>query len=87
MVSAYIDDLYVDKNIMAATTAREKLAHFVLVCKDPGQLEDGARVLGLEVWENVFSLCRKLVGHLHVCSWLWAAASVIKWQATVVMKG
>lgn len=48
-VSAYIDDLYVDKSILAATMVLEELA-FGPVCKDPDQLEDGACVLVLEVW-------------------------------------
>ena len=47
--SAYIDDIYVNEDVMPATRVREQLARFGLECKDPERLEDGARVLGLAV--------------------------------------
>ena len=47
--SAYIDDIYVNENVMPVTHIREHLARFGLECKDPEQLEDGTRVLGLVV--------------------------------------
>ena len=47
--SAYIDDIYVNEDVVAATRVREHLAQFGLKCKDPERLGDGARVLGLAV--------------------------------------
>ena len=47
--SAYIDDIYVNESISSASRVRAKMAEFGLSCKDPERLEDGARVLGLEV--------------------------------------
>ena len=38
---AYIDDIYVNKDVMPATRVREHLARFGLECKDPERLEDG----------------------------------------------
>ena len=43
--SAYIDNIYVNKDVMPATHFREHLARFGLEYKDPERLEDGARVL------------------------------------------
>ena len=45
--SAYIDDIYVNEDVMPVTCVREHLARFGHECKDLEQLEDGARVLGL----------------------------------------
>ena len=45
--SAYLDDIYVNE---------AKLALFGSICKDPERLEDGARVLGLDVHGKQWSL-------------------------------
>ena len=47
--STYINDIYINEDIVPATRVREHLVQFGLKCKDPEQLEDGARVLGLVV--------------------------------------
>ena len=47
--SAYIDNIYVNEDVMPATSVREHLARFGLECKDSERLDDGARVLGLAV--------------------------------------
>ena len=47
--SAYLDDIYVNEGIVPASRVQAKLAQFGLICKDPERLEDGARVLGLDV--------------------------------------
>ena len=47
--SAYIDDIYVNEDVMPATCVREYLARFGLECKDPEWLEAGARVLELAI--------------------------------------
>ena len=57
--SAYIDDVYVNEDIAPASQVRATLARFGLVCKDPVRLEDGARVLGLNVWGEHGSLLWK----------------------------
>ena len=48
-ISAYLDDIYVNEDIMSSLHVKAKLAQFGLICKDPERLEDGARVLGLDV--------------------------------------
>ena len=48
-VSAYIDDIYVDEDVVPATHVREDLVQFGLKCKDMEWLEDGTRLLGLTV--------------------------------------
>ena len=47
--SAYIDDIYVNEDVMPAIHVREHLARFGLECKDQERLEDGVRVLGFAV--------------------------------------
>ena len=47
--SVYIDNIYVNKDVLPVSHIREHLARFELECKDPERLEDGARVLGLAV--------------------------------------
>ena len=47
--SAYLDDIYVNEDVVSSSRVRSKLAGFALICKDPERLEDGARVLGLNV--------------------------------------
>ena len=43
---AYLDDIYVNEDIVSSLHVKAKLAQFGLICKDPERLEDGARVLG-----------------------------------------
>ena len=47
--SAYLDDIYVNEDVVSSSHVRSKLAEFGLICKDPERLEDGACVLGLNV--------------------------------------
>ena len=47
--SAYIDNIYVNEDVVPATCVREHLAQFGLKCKFPESLEDDAQVLGLAV--------------------------------------
>ena len=46
--SAYLNDIYVNEDVVSSSRVRSQLAEFGLICKDPERLEDGARVLGLE---------------------------------------
>jgi len=48
--SAYVDDIYVNEDVMSADKVRRKLETFGLTSKDPKRLKNGATVLGLEVW-------------------------------------
>ena len=54
--SAYIDDVYVDENIVPVARVKEHLYSFGLFSKEPERLQDGARVLGLQVWGEDNSL-------------------------------
>ena len=54
--SAYIDDVYVDESIVPAACVKEHLCSFGLLSKEPERLQDGARVLGLQVWQEDNSL-------------------------------
>ena len=47
--SAYIDDVDVDESIVPAVRVKEHLCSFGLLSKEPERLQDGARVLGLQV--------------------------------------
>ena len=48
--SAYIDDVYVDESIVPAAHVKEHLYSFGFLSKEPERLQDGVRVLGLQVW-------------------------------------
>ena len=48
--SAYIADVYVDESIVPAAHVKEHLCSFGLLSKEPERLQDGAGVLGLQVW-------------------------------------
>ena len=48
--SAYIDDVFVNDGVTSADRVKRHLLRFGLESKDPERLEDGTRVLGLEVW-------------------------------------
>ena len=54
--SAYIDDVYVDESIVPVAHEKEPLGSFGLLSKEPERLQDGARVLGLQVWGKDNSL-------------------------------
>ncbi|KFD49052.1 hypothetical protein M513_10100 [Trichuris suis] len=54
--SSYIDDIFVNQSVVNAETVKRHLARYGLVCKDPERVVDGARVLGLKVWEEQGSL-------------------------------
>ena len=47
---AYINDIYVNEDVMSADKVKRKLETFGLTSKDPKRLKNGATVLGLEVW-------------------------------------
>ena len=47
--SGYINDIYVNEDVVLVSHVRKDLAQFGLNCKDLEQLEDGARVLELAV--------------------------------------
>ena len=58
--SAYIDDVYVDESIVPAARVKEHLYSFGLLSKEPERLQDGVRVLGLQVRVEDNSLyCRR----------------------------
>ena len=50
--SAYIDDVFINEDIVFATRLKQHLANFGLKNKEPERLQNGARVLGLKVWEK-----------------------------------
>ena len=54
--SAYNDDVYVDESIVPTARVKEHLCSFGLLNKEPERLQDGARVLGLQVWGEDNSL-------------------------------
>ena len=54
--SAYIDDVYVDENIVPVAHVKEHLYSFGLLSKELESLQDGAQVLGLQVWGEDNSL-------------------------------
>ena len=54
--SAYIDDVYVDESMVPAARVKEHLCSFGLLSKEPERLQDGVRVLGLQVWGEDNSL-------------------------------
>ena len=54
--SANIDDVYVDENIVPAVRVKEHLYSFGLLSMELEKLQDGARVLGLQVWGEDNSL-------------------------------
>ena len=56
VTSAYTDDVYVDEIIVPVARVKENLYSFGLLSKEPERLQDGARVLGLQVWGEDNSL-------------------------------
>ena len=49
----YVDDIYVNEDILSADEVKSRLESFSLSSKDPTRLRDGAIVLGVKVWEGV----------------------------------
>ena len=49
VLSAYLDDIYVNEDIVSSLNVRMKLPQFGLISKDLEQLENGTHVLGLDV--------------------------------------
>ena len=49
-MSSYIDDIYVNEEVISVDEVKAKLESFGLTCKDPGRLKHGAKVLGPKVW-------------------------------------
>ena len=47
--SSYIDDIYVNEDVISAEAVRAHLMRFGLMCKPPEKLASGARVLGMHV--------------------------------------
>uniref|UniRef100_A0A5S6Q3K8 Integrase catalytic domain-containing protein n=1 Tax=Trichuris muris TaxID=70415 RepID=A0A5S6Q3K8_TRIMR len=50
--SAYIDDIFVNEDIVAANKVVRHLERYGLSCKAPERIANGARVLGLKVWRE-----------------------------------
>ena len=50
--SAYIEDVFVNEDIVSATRVKQHLANFGLKSKEPERLQNGAQVLGLTVREK-----------------------------------
>ena len=50
--SAYIDDVFINEDIVSATRVKQNLANFGLKSKEPEQLQNSARVLDLTVQEK-----------------------------------
>ena len=56
VTSAYIDDVYVDESTVPTVRVKEHLYSLGLLSKELERLQDGARVLGLQVWGENNSL-------------------------------
>ena len=50
--STYVDDILINENRVPASCIQQHFLDYSLVSKNPVQLRDGARVLGLQVWEK-----------------------------------
>ena len=50
--SAYVDDILINESLVPASRMQQHFLDNGLVSKDPVQLRDGARVLGLQVWKK-----------------------------------
>lgn len=50
--SSYVDDIFVNEDVMSADCVRKHLEKYGLVCKPAERLADGARVLGLWVQDE-----------------------------------
>ena len=52
-MSAYINDIFINKDVASVEFMRKHLKLYGLTNKDPEKLQNGTRVLGLEVWGSV----------------------------------
>ena len=50
--SAYVDDILINENRVPVSYVQQHFLDYGLVSKDPVRLRDGARILGLQVWEK-----------------------------------
>ena len=50
--SAYVDGILINENRVPVSHIQQHFLDYSLVSKDPVRLRDGARVLGLQVWEK-----------------------------------
>ena len=50
--SPYVDDIYMNEDILPADEVKNKLESFSSTIKNPMQLKDETLVLGYEVWES-----------------------------------
>ena len=50
--SVYVDDILINENHVPTSWVQQHFLDYGLVFKDPVWLRDGARVLGLQVWEK-----------------------------------
>ena len=57
--SSYIDDIYVNEDIVSANEVKTKLESFGLTYKDSEHLKHRAKMLGLKVWVERDTLCWK----------------------------
>ncbi len=48
--SAYVDDIYVNKDIFSVNDVKNRWESFSFAWKDLTQLRDGAVVLGFKIW-------------------------------------
>ena len=62
--SSFIDDIFINENICLASSIKESLEQFGLICKAPEQLRSSTYVLKLHVWEKCNKLCRHCGGKL-----------------------
>ena len=53
---AYIDNIFINKDVVLAESVRKHLKLYRLTSKDPEKLQNKARVLGLEVWGSVVNI-------------------------------
>ena len=49
---AYVDDILINENCVPVSHVQQHFLDYGLVSKDQVRLRDGARVLGLQVWEK-----------------------------------
>ena len=50
--SAYLDDIYINKDIVLLMSIWAKLVQFGLVCKNQERLKNGTQVLDLKIWKK-----------------------------------
>ena len=50
--SAYVDDILINENRVSTSHVQQHFLDYGSVSKDLVQLRDGARVLGLQIWEK-----------------------------------